>query len=350
MSSQHPAPFRVGLDRLGDFDAVIDVRSPAEFRDDHIPGAINCPVLDDAQRAQIGTLYKQVSPFEARKLGAALVSRNIARHLESEFYAHAKNWKPLIYCWRGGQRSAAMTLVLGQVGWAARQLEGGYKAFRHQVLADLDTLPAPLGFRVLCGPTGSGKTALLLELARQGAQVLDLEALAVHRGSALGADVKLAQPGQKAFETALWQQLAAFDPARPVWAESESRQVGKLHVPVALFAQLTGAECLRIHASPEARVSHLLTAYADLIADRAEFCARLARLIPLHGHVRIGEWQALVEEGAWDALAHRLIVEHYDPAYRRGGDSLYRRREQGPELELPSLDATALARVAQTLL
>jgi tRNA 2-selenouridine synthase len=142
--SAHPAPFPRRFDRLDDFDTIIDVRSPAEFAEDHIPGAINCPVLDDEERIRVGTLYKQVSPFEARKVGAALVSRNIAKHIENQLFDKPKGWKPLVYCWRGGQRSGAMTLVLGQVGWAARRLEGGYKAFRQRVLDDLDTLPRVL--------------------------------------------------------------------------------------------------------------------------------------------------------------------------------------------------------------
>ena len=349
MSSSHPAPFAVGLERLGDFDTIIDVRTPAEYAEDHIPGAINCPVLDDEERVRVGTLYKQVSPFEARKLGAALVSRNIAHHLETHFGSKPKGWKPLIYCWRGGQRSGAMTLVLGQVGWAARQLSGGYKAFRHQVLADLEAIPGRLQLKVLCGPTGSGKTALLEALAAGGEQVLDLEGLAHHRGSVLGGETDDRQPGQKAFETALWQRLSGFDPSRPVWAESESRRVGRLHVPSALFSRLTDGVCVGVEAPMEARIAHLLDRYGDMIADPAVLGARLARLVPQHGRERVAGWLALVEEGAWAQLARELVQEHYDPAYRRGGDSLYRRRGQGVVLELASLEGAALAAAARRL-
>ena len=242
MSVSPHAPLAVGLDRLAHFDAVIDVRSPSEFAEDHIPGALNCPVLDDEERRRVGTLYKQVSPFEARKVGAALVSRNIARHLETHFLSKPKGWKPLVCCWRGGQRSGAMTLVLNQVGWGARQLAGGYKAFRQQVMDDLVALPEGLSFRILCGPTGSAKTALLDALAEAGEQVLDLENLANHRGSVLGGAPHTVQPGQKAFETGLWSALRGFDPARPVWVESESRRIGRLHVPAALFERLDTGE------------------------------------------------------------------------------------------------------------
>lgn len=347
--SAHPAPFSVGLDRLDEFDTIIDVRSPAEFAEDHIPGAINCPVLDDEERVRVGTLYKQVSPFEAKKVGAALVSRNIARHIETHFLSKPKSWKPLIYCWRGGQRSGAMTVVLGQIGWAARRLEGGYKTFRQGVLEALDALPPTLRFNILCGPTGSAKTALLDALAAEGAQVLDLEGLACHRGSVLGGAPNTDQPGQKAFETRLWSALRGFDPARPVWAESESRRVGRLHVPGVLFECLRDGECTLVQAPLEARVDHLLERYADLIAEPAAFNGKLERLVGQHGHERVGAWQALVEAGAWRQLAEELVSQHYDPAYKRGGEGLYRRLEAARMLPLASLDASTLAAAAREL-
>ena len=347
--SAHPAPFSVGFDRLDEFDTIIDVRSPAEFAEDHIPGAINCPVLDDEERIRVGTLYKQVSPFEAKKVGAALVSRNIARHIETHFLSKPRGWKPLIYCWRGGQRSGAMTVVLGQIGWAARRLEGGYKTFRQGVLEDLDALPPTLRFNILCGPTGSAKTALLDALAAEGAQVLDLEGLACHRGSVLGGAPNTNQPGQKAFETRLWSALRGFDPARPVWAESESRRVGRLHVPGVLFECLRDGECTLVQAPLEARVDHLLERYADLIAHPAALNEKLARLVPQHGHERVGGWQALVDAGAWRQLAEELVSLHYDPAYKRGGEGLYRRLEAAHLLPLASLGAPALAAAAQGL-
>lgn len=346
--SSQTAHFSVSLDSLSEFDAIIDVRSPAEFAEDHIPGAINCPVLNDAERIRVGTLYKQVSPFEARKVGAALVSRNIARHIETHFADQPKAWKPLIYCWRGGQRSGAMTLVFNQIGWAARRIDGGYKAFRQRVIDDLDALPAALNFKILCGPTGSGKTALLEALAAAGEQVLDLEALACHRGSVLGG-AGYPQPGQKAFETALWSALKGLDPTRPVWAESESRRVGRLHIPGVLFERLRDGACVRIQASLDARVDHLLERYADLIADPAVFAQKLDRLINQHGHQQVQDWQAQVEQGAWRELAEALVQRHYDPAYRRGGDGLYRNLAAGQVLALEALDPESLASAARAL-
>ncbi|MGH8675259.1 MAG: rhodanese-like domain-containing protein, partial [Burkholderiales bacterium] len=143
---------------LMEFDAVIDVRSPAEYADDHIPRALSCPVLDDAERAKVGTLYKQVSSFAAKRTGAALVARNVARHVETAFADRPSTWKPLVYCWRGGKRSGAMAHVLREIGWGAQTLEGGYKSYRRYVVEALAELPPRLRFRVVHGVTGSGKS------------------------------------------------------------------------------------------------------------------------------------------------------------------------------------------------
>jgi tRNA 2-selenouridine synthase len=345
--SAHPAPFSVGFDRLDEFDTIIDVRSPAEFAEDHIPGAINCPVLDDEERIRVGTLYKQVSPFEAKKVGAALVSRNIARHIETHFLSKPKGWKPLIYCWRGGQRSGAMTVVLGQIGWPARRLEGGYKAFRQRVLEELDTLPPACVSTSCAGPPAAPRRRCSTRW-RPRAPRCSTSRAGLPSGLGAGGAPNTSQPGQKAFETRLWSALRGFDPARPVWAESESRRVGRLHVPGVLFECLRDGECTLVQAPLEARVDHLLERYADLIADPAAFNEKLARLVPQHGHERVGGWQALVEAGAWRQLAEELVSMHYDPAYKRGGEGFtagWRRRL----LPLASLDAPALAAAAQGL-
>ena len=254
-------PGRPTLPDLGEFDAIIDVRSPAEFAEDHIPGAINCPVLDDEQRIVVGTLYKQVSPFEARKVGAALVSENIARHLRASFLDKPKDWKPLIYCWRGGNRSGSMTTVFRAIGWKAAQLDGGYKTWRSHVIGQLDELPPRLSFRVVCGATGSGKTRVLQAIAELGEQVLDLETLACHKGSVLGVLPGQPQPSQKWFETQLLQAISAFDPARPVYVEAESRKIGRLHLPETLLESIRQGERLDVEASLAARVAFRLADY-----------------------------------------------------------------------------------------
>ncbi|MHB8166355.1 MAG: tRNA 2-selenouridine(34) synthase MnmH, partial [Sulfuricella sp.] len=223
------------LAQLARFDDIIDVRSPSEFRDDHIPGAVNFPVLNDEERARVGTIYKQTSAFDAKKIGAALVARNIAGHVEQHFSDQPKNWRPLVYCWRGGSRSGAMTHILNQIGWRAQQLKGGYKAYRTMVLATLQTLPGRFRYRVICGPTGSGKSRLLTALDELGAQVLDLEGLAAHRGSILGSLPDADQPSQKLFESRLWEALQKFDPDHPVYVEAESKKIGNIRAPDALL-------------------------------------------------------------------------------------------------------------------
>jgi tRNA 2-selenouridine synthase len=240
------------IGRLDTFSAVIDARSEAEYALDHLPGSVNWPTLTDDERASVGTEYAQISAFEARKRGAVLAARNIARHVEREAAGLAKDWQPLVYCWRGGQRSGALATVLGQIGWRVHVLEGGYREFRRSVLAALEVLPGTLDFRTVCGPTGSGKSRLLRALAEAGAQVLDLEALARHRGSVLGHEPDGAQPSQKAFDTALWDALRRLDPARPVWVESESRKIGDVRLGDALLAAIRGAPCIWLEVPIEA--------------------------------------------------------------------------------------------------
>lgn len=229
------------LEQLADFDEIVDVRTPLEYAEDHIPGALNAPVLSNEERVIIGTMYNQVSPFEATRLGAAMVARNIAQHLETTFAERPRNWRPLVYCWRGGKRSASMTIMLNMIGWRARQLEGGYKSYRRSIVAALGDAPARFDFIVLNGLTGSGKTRLLHALAQNGAQTLDLEALAAHRGSLLGAVPGVPQPAQKAFDTALIAALRGFDPARPVFVEAESKRIGLITLPDALLARMHAA-------------------------------------------------------------------------------------------------------------
>ena len=313
--SVRPIPAADALARLGEFDAVIDARSEGEFAEDHLPGAINWPSLDDAQRHEVGTLYKQVSPFEARKRGAALVAANIARHIEREVMDKPKGWKPLVYCWRGGQRSGSLSLVLGQIGFPVHIIEGGYKAFRAALLADLPALAQRLSWRVVCGPTGSGKTRLLQALEAAGAQVLDLEGLASHRSSVLGLIPGQPQPTQKRFDTLVWEKLRGFDPARPVFVESESRKVGNVAVPEALITAMRAGECLRLELSDEERVRLLLEDYAFFREDPGFFCQRLDALVQLRGREQVEQWQQRVRAGDVESVVRELLVKHYDPGY-----------------------------------
>jgi tRNA 2-selenouridine synthase len=301
--------------RLGDFDALIDARSEGEYAEDHLPGAINWPSLDNAQRHEVGTLYKQVNPFEARKRGAALVAANIARHIEREVMDKPKGWKPLVYCWRGGQRSGSLSLVLGQIGFDVRIVEGGYKAFRAAMLAQLPDLTQRLSYRVVCGPTGSGKTRLLQALEGAGAQVLDLEALASHRSSVLGLIPGQPQPTQKRFDTLVWDKLRGFDPALPVYVESESKKVGNVAVPEALITAMRAGECLRLDLADEERVRLLLEDYSFFSEDPGFFCQRLDALVQLRGREQVEAWQAQVRAGDIEPVVRELLLKHYDPGY-----------------------------------
>ena len=308
------------LAQPGQFDSIIDVRSESEFALDHVPGAINCPVLTDAQRVEVGTMDRQQSSFEARRRGAAYVSRNIAHYLETEFHARPKTWQPLVYCWRGGNRSGALTHILARVGWQARQLEGGYQAYRTQVVADLALLPCGLLLRVICGTTGSGKSRLLQQLTAADAQVLDLEALAHHRGSVLGGLPAQPQPSQKMFETRVWSALRSFDPQREVFVESESRKIGELRIPDRLLGAMRAAECIRLEVPLAARIRLLRNEYEHFEHDRESLDAQLDCLAALHGRQKIEQWKKLAHEGDWDGVVERLLVEHYDPAYLKSID------------------------------
>lgn len=328
---------------LGGFDTLIDARSEGEFAEDHLPGAVNWPVLNDAERAAVGTEYKQVSPFDARKRGAALVSRNIARIVEAEVMSRPRGWRPLVYCWRGGQRSGSLALVLDQIGFYTQVLEGGYREFRRAVLAELETLPAALQLHVLCGRTGSAKTRLLRALAAGGEQVLDLEALACHRGSVLGPEPGQPQPTQKAFDTAVWQALRGFSPTRPVFVESESRLVGRLRVPEALLLRMRAAPCLQVQMPIEARVAFLLEDYAHFVSDTEAFCARLDALRDLQGKETVAAWQAEARAGRVAGVVQALLQRHYDPVYTKSMQRHFAGLGQAPVLELPGADDRSLA-------
>ncbi len=331
------------------FDEVIDVRSSAEYAEDHVPGALSCPVLDDAERAEIGTLYKQVAPFDARRRGAALVARNIARHLESAFAGRERGWRPLVYCWRGGKRSGAMTHVLREVGWQAAQLEGGYKAFRRAVVAALETLPRGLRYLVVCGETGSAKSRVLEALAARGAQVLDLERLACHRGSVLGGLPGTPQPSQKRFETLVWDALRRMDPAEPVFVEAESKKIGQLQVPDALLATMRGADCARIDAPLQARVSFLIEEYRHFLAAPAAFKAQLECLTGLYGRETVSGWQGRADRGEWPGLVAELLTAHYDPAYRRSTIRNYSRLADAYVVRPRDLAPASIAGLAAAL-
>lgn len=306
------------LNKLGTFSDVIDARSEGEYAEDHLPGAVNWPSLHDDERKIVGTQYKQINAFEAKKQGAAMVARNVAAHIEREVMSKPREWQPLIYCWRGGKRSGSLALILDQIGFKVTLVDGGYKAFRAAMVTDLPTMAARFDYQVICGTTGSGKTRLLQALAAQGAQVMDLEALANHRSSVLGMIPGLAQPSQKAFDRRIWAKLKSFDTAQPVYIESESKKVGNVAVPEGLITAMRSSTCLQLNLPEAERVALLLEDYDFFVRDIEFFCDRLGALMEARGKDTVLGWQARARRGAPGDVAgvvQELLVNHYDPVY-----------------------------------
>jgi tRNA 2-selenouridine synthase len=327
-------------------DTVIDVRSPSEFAQDHWPGAINLPVLDDRERAEVGTLYKQVGPFEARVLGASYVTRNASVHLAQSLASKPGSWKPLVYCWRGGQRSGFFASLLTQVGWRVTLVEGGYKRYRRLVSAALHDAPINHRFILIDGNTGTAKTAILDALGQMGAQVLDLEGLANHRGSVFGARPG-GQPSQKAFETALASVLARHDPSRPIFVEAESSKIGNLNVPPSVWDAMKIAPRIEVQAPLDARAQYLRVAYDDIFTNAPELNRILNGLVPLQGRERVDRWINFASSGAFLEMISELMQFHYDPRYTRSRNRL---EHKVHVIEAPSLSQDDIHGLAEAVL
>ena len=338
------------IGQLHEFDTVIDARSEGEFDEDHLPGAINWPTLNNDERREIGTLYKQVNAFEAKKRGAAIAARNIAGHIDREVIDKPKDWKPLAYCWRGGKRSGSLSLILSEIGFRVTLLEGGYKAFRAAVVADIPRWASSLQFRVICGTTGSGKTRLLQALSAQGAQVIDLEALANHRSSVLGLIPGQTQPTQKAFDTLVWTALQAFDPARPVYIESESKKVGNVAVPVSLIEAMRQSPCLNLVLPDAERVALLMEDYDFFVQDAEHFCNRLEVLTEFRGKAVVDGWTSQVRAGQIEPVVQELLTQHYDPVYLQSMRRNFQQFENAKIIAPEDHSVPAMSRLAQQLL
>lgn len=338
------------LQRLVEFDTIIDARTEDEHALDHVPGALNWPTLNNAERITIGTMYKQVSAFEAKKRGAALAARNIAAHIEREVLDKPKSWRPLVYCWRGGNRSGALATILGAIGFQVTLIEGGYKAWRAALVEDLPRQATRLRYRVLCGPTGSGKTRLLQALAAEGAQVLDLEGLACHRSSVLGLLPGQPQPSQKRFDSLIWDALRRFDPARPVYVESESKKVGNLRVPDALMDAMRASECITLDLADAERVALLLEDYDFFVQQPDFFIERLQALRQVRGAELVDAWSKQVREGQTPAVVLDLLVRHYDPTYRASTHRNFQLLEQALPCVLADRSAGAMRAAALELM
>lgn len=376
--------------RWDEFKSILDARSPSEYALDHLPGARNTPVLNDAERARVGTTNAQDGAFEAKRQGAALVARNIAQLIDTEFCEQPRAWSPLVYCWRGGQRSGSLATVLARVGWSVSLIEGGYKAFRQAMLKDLQARCAALRFEVIAGRTGTAKTRLLESLARHGAQILDLEALARHRGSVLGqwpaqastssaeprpaaeprperatysathatgeaqpsapTQPVIEQPGQKQFESLLWAEVRHLDPRRPVYVESESRKIGQCQIPEAMILNIRTSSVIQIEAEVATRTRFLVEDYRHLCRPDSPLVTQLQRLTALHGHERVAAWTAQAEAQQWEALVESLLVVHYDPAYDRSIRRNFPRLEQAQRITLAEISSERLDQAARTIL
>ena len=324
------------------FDDLLDVRSPAEFAEDHVPGAMSLPVLSNEERARVGTIYVQQDRFLARKIGAALVSRNAAAHLEGPLADRPGGWRPLVYCWRGGQRSGSFASILKEIGWRTDTIKGGYKSYRRLVVQALYEAPVAPRVVLVGGGTGTAKTRLLAQIAGAGGQVIDLEEMAEHRGSLFGP-MGDAQPSQKMFESRLAMALAGLDPARPVFVEAESSKIGEVIVPPSLWKAMIAAPRYEVNAPLAARAAHLVRSYPDMVSDAVKLESVLAKLVRYHGHDRVDAWRALAAAGEYARMAAELVTEHYDPKYTRIS------RDGAPTpvpLDLPDLEDATLADVA----
>lgn len=329
------------------FSAVIDARSEGEYALDGLPGALNWPVLNNDERVQVGTRYKQQGAFEAHKIGAALVAANVARHIRTHVLGLTKAWKPLVYCWRGGKRSASLAHVLSQIGFQVTLMQGGHKAFRKALIESLPGRVQPLQWRVICGPTGSGKTRLLHALRAAGAQVLDLEGLARHRSSVLGLIPGESQPSQKKFDSLIWDALGRFDLKRPVFVESESRKVGNVSIPESLMLAMRASPCLSIETSTALRVELLLQDYPYFVQDCDLFCARLETLIGLRGRAVVQGWCDEARAGRTREVVRQLLEQHYDPGYAQSTQRNYSQFKQARCVTVHDIGAPALLQVAR---
>ena len=334
----------------GAYSAIIDARTEDEYALDHLPGAQNWPSLNNAERIVIGTLYKQVGPFEAKKKGAAMVAANISKHIENHVFDLSKDWQPLVYCWRGGKRSGSLALILGQSGFKVAIIEGGYKAFRTALIAAIPAQVERLSWRVICGPTGSGKTRLLHCLRAQGAQVLDLEGLANHRSSVLGIVPGEPQPSQKHFDTLLWDALRNMDPTKPVYVESESRKVGNLAVPESLILAMRASPCYQLELTDEERVQLLLEDYDFFVKDPALFSKRLDALVAIRGKQVVEDWQAQIASDHIEDVVRDLLKLHYDPTYFASMKRNFLQIEKAKKLVASNRSQLSLNAIAKELI
>ena len=297
------------------FDTIIDVRSPLEFAEDHIVGAINCPVLSDLERQKVGTIYKKESSFKAKIIGSSLTAKNIAFHIENNFMEKKGSWQPLIYCWRGGQRSKAFSIVLSEVGWRTNQLKGGYKEYRNQVIDFLDNIGPKLKITLISGKTGSAKTKILKSIENEGGQILDLEGLANHKGSLLGKIPDLIQPSQKFFESLIFNKIQNLNLKDKIYIEAESSKIGNIHIPKSIWKKMINSPRIEISANVELRAKFLVSDYDYMCNDPTLINPIIKGLKNRLSKNLFDEWTNLIDRKKWFDLTKSFLENHYDPSY-----------------------------------
>ncbi len=336
---------------ISEFSDIIDVRSPEEYELDHIPGSINLPVLDDLERKEVGTIYKD-NPFEARRLGAGYVSANAAKHLQTILADKPPEYRPLLYCWRGGMRSRSFTMILKSIGWKAHLIRGGYRTFRQHVVAEIDEFfnSESLNLQVLSGLTGVGKTRLLKAIEAEGGQIIDLEGLANHKGSLLGESPTSGQPLQKKFETLLWHHTSQLDLNKPIFIEAESNRIGNVHCPPALWKALNGARVVNVNLPTKERIKLLREDYPHFQDSPDELRKLLEVLVRLRGNETVDQWKAQVDAREWDAFVESILINHYDLCYRKPGHEKSNYQEVTANIEVKDASPSSYRETAKQIL
>lgn len=343
-----PHPSQLGVLDFGAYAMVIDARSPREYEEDHIPGAVNLPVVDDTEYAEVGIKHKE-DPHAAYLIGVEYSLQNMARYIRPLVTKYGKDDRMLVYCFRGGKRSKLWADTLRTIGFEVDVLAGGWKTYRRWVRASLDVLAEQFEFRVLSGSTGCGKTRLLQALGQTGEQSLDLEGLARHRGSLIGEMPGVRQPSQKAFDSLLLDAMRKFDNARPIWIEAESKRIGNVQIPAALQRAMHSTTPFLVSAPMSERIRLWREDYADLAQNPVAMVKMLEPLKPLVGSEELDLWRTLAAASRVDELFERVMTKHYDPCYARSTARSFGKSLDSRVIAVASLARENLDEVARDL-